>query len=65
MKLPETAEEIKHVEGLYNILGLPGCIGSIDCVHIPWEKCPASLHSSCKGKEGYPMLAFEVVVSHM
>ena len=56
--------EITHVEGLYGCLGLPGCVGSVDCVHIPWEKCPAGLLSSCKGKEGYPTLVFEVVVSH-
>ena len=62
--LPLTEAEITHVEGLYGHLGLPGCIGSADCVHIPWEKCPAGLLSSCKGKEGYPTLVFEVVVSH-
>jgi len=62
--LPLTEAEITHVEGLYGRLGLPGCIGSVDCVHIPWEKCPAGLLSSCKGKEGYPTLVFEVVVSH-
>ena len=32
--LPETETEIEHVEGLYGQLGLPGCISSVDCVHI-------------------------------
>ena len=25
----------------YNSLGLPGCIGSVDCVHIGWMWCPS------------------------
>ena len=64
IKLPEQEEEVRHVVDLYTRLGLPGCVGSVDCVHIPWDKCPAGLKSSCVGKEGYPTLAFEVVVSH-
>jgi len=35
--LPATEAEITHVEELYGHLGLPGCIGSVDCVYIPWE----------------------------
>jgi len=62
--LPETEAEVEHVEGLYGWLGLPGCIGSVDCVYILWEPCPAGLQSSCKGKEGYPTLVFKVIVSY-
>lgn len=64
IKLPTRADEIHHVEGLYRDLGLPGCLGSTDVVHVGWDMCPAGMRSDCVGKEGYPTLAFEVVVSH-
>ncbi len=44
--------------------GFSGCTGSADGVHIPWEMCPAGIHSRCKGKEGFPTIAFNVVSSH-
>lgn len=52
------------MEQLYCDLGIPGCLGSVDCVHVGWDMCPAGIRSDCGGKEGYPTLAFEVVVSH-
>lgn len=61
---PTTAEEIKHTTGVYARMGLPGCIGSTDCVHIRWERCPAGSRSLHKGKEGYPTLSYEVTVDH-
>ena len=61
---PSTAEEIAHVTGVYARMGLPGCIGSTDCVHIRWERCPAGGRSIHKGKEGYPTLSYEVTVDH-
>lgn len=61
---PQTAQEIRNVTGVYKRLGFPGAIGSVDCVHVRWDKCPFSLRSSCKGKEGYPSLAYEAVVDH-
>mmetsp|Transcript_14316 Transcript_14316/g.16648 ORF Transcript_14316/g.16648 Transcript_14316/m.16648 type:complete len:323 (+) Transcript_14316:290-1258(+) len=64
IKLPETEEELRHVLGLYERKGHPGCVGSVDCVHVIWDQCPAGLHSLCTGKEKVPTLAFEVVSSH-
>jgi hypothetical protein len=61
---PSKVEEVVHVESCYAKLGLPGCIGSIDCVHIGWDMCPAGYQADCTGKEGYATLAFEVLVSH-
>jgi hypothetical protein len=48
----------------YNAAGLPGCIGSIDCTHVHWDKCPASHRSLYLGKEKFPTAAFQVVSSH-
>jgi hypothetical protein len=61
---PTTSEDIKNVTTIYKLLGFPGAVGSIDCVHVRWDKCPFSLRSSCSGKEGYPTLAYEACVDH-
>ena len=64
--LPRTAEELKHVSDPYRCIGVPGCAGSDDCVHIFWGMCPANLQSRCKGKEprNVSSLVFELVSSH-
>jgi hypothetical protein len=62
--LPRTQEEVVHVLDYYDKLGVPGCTGSIDCVHWAWDSCPAGLHSDCKGKEGFPTVVFQVIVTH-
>ena len=33
-------DEIKRVTSVYSRVGLPGCIGSVDCVHLAWGMCP-------------------------
>ena len=43
-------------------MGLPGCIGSTDCVHFGWDRCPAGERSQHKGKEGFPTLSQDVTV---
>jgi hypothetical protein len=62
--LPRTNEELLHVSALYQLVGIPGCAGSADCVHVFWDVCPAHLQSRCKGKEKFPSLVFEMVASH-
>ncbi len=64
IKLPTDEEELRKIMYVYEKKGLPGCAGSIDCVHLIWDKCPAGLHSVCKGKGKFPTLAFQAVVSH-
>ena len=61
---PTTEEEIAKTTPIYSRLGLPECIGSTDCVRIRWERCPAGVRSSHKGKEGYPTIPYEVTVDH-
>jgi hypothetical protein len=41
IKPPDDEEEIVHITALYDQVGLPGCCGSVDVVHIPWGRCPA------------------------
>jgi Plant transposon protein len=59
--LPRDLEEYNHVVGEYADMGLPGCVGSVDCVHIGWDMCPTQQQNMYKGKEGYPSVAYEVI----
>jgi hypothetical protein len=38
---PPTGPYLEKMLQLYNLLGLPGCIGSMDCTHIRYAQCPA------------------------
>jgi hypothetical protein len=49
---------------IFHKMGLPGCVGSTDCVHLKWDRCAATLMNLCKGKEGYPSLVYSVTVDH-
>jgi hypothetical protein len=61
----ETKEEIDHVENLYRLIGYPGCVGSVDCVHVPWGAFTRTLQTQCKNKQKEtPPVVFEVVCSH-
>ena len=37
----EGSEEFRRSMEVYNALGLPGCIASVDGTHIPWERASA------------------------
>jgi hypothetical protein len=51
LKYPTTNDEIQHITGCYDRLGVPGCVGSVDCAHVTWDLCPAGLLvADCKGK---------------
>ena len=49
---------------MYQMLGFPGCMGSADATHVWWDRCPVSVVSQAKGKEGYPTLGFFTIVNH-
>jgi hypothetical protein len=59
--MPRDMEEYTSVVGEYTEMGLPGCVGSVDCVHIGWDMCPTQLQNMYKGKEGFPSIAYEVI----
>ena len=48
------AERMAH----YAALGIPGGMGSLDCTHVHWDKCPKWMKNLCVGKEGSPPLRF-------
>jgi len=62
---PPTGEYLRETMEIYMKCGFPGCVASMDCVHVAWGMCPASRFNDHKGKEGYPTVVFEVVVDHL
>lgn len=63
IRLPE-GEDLRRVESTYRSLGYPGAVGSIDCTHVPWERCAFSETTTHKGKEGYTTVVFEAICDH-
>lgn len=61
---PRNAEETRKTMAIYKRLGIPGAIGSTDCVHVKWERCPTQISNACTGKEGYSTLAWQATVDH-
>lgn len=51
-----TGDELLKTMSIYDSMGLSECIGSMDGVHIMWDKCPVSMTNLCKGKEKIPRL---------
>ena len=47
----------------YSMLGLPGCVGSIDATFVPWDSCSANLANLCNGDKSTGLL-YVVVVMH-
>jgi hypothetical protein len=42
--LPQDEMELKQVVEEYEQVRLPGCTpGSVDCIHIGWDRCPSSM----------------------
>eukprot|EP00965_Chrysotila_dentata_P078480 2585820-Pleurochrysis_carterae.AAC.1 len=50
--------------GVYEKLGFPGAICSIDGVHIHWARCPSKQWAAHKGKEGCPTRVYNVACDH-
>jgi hypothetical protein len=44
--------------------GFPGMLGSIDCMHWEWEKCPTSWHGQYRGHHKKPTIILEAVASY-
>jgi hypothetical protein len=63
VKLPEGSELHEAVE-LFRRDGLPGCVSSMDVVHVRYDRCPAQQRSLHAGKEGYPTLGFQFHCCH-
>ncbi|KAL1523828.1 hypothetical protein AB1Y20_018749 [Prymnesium parvum] len=57
-------QELEEDLGVYERLGLPGCLGSLDGVHVAWGNYPAPEFGLYQGKEGYTTVAWLVTCNH-
>jgi hypothetical protein len=57
------AEAADNLE-VYRRLGFPGAVGSTDCTHVYWGRCPAQLMNVYTGKEKSPTISYQVTVNH-
>ena len=55
--------ELQRSMKTYAMLGLPGCIGSMDATFVPWEKTSSHLSNVCDGDKGKGLL-YNVIVTH-
>jgi hypothetical protein len=54
-------EQLAFVVSDYEKIGFPGAVGSVDCVHIPWDRCPYEYRQMNRsGKDGFPTRVYEV-----
>ena len=61
--LPRNLTELRRLSVDYDNVGLPGCCGSMDVVHVKWCSCPTGDHNRAKGKSSYPTLAFQCLTN--
>lgn len=55
-----SAEKVKKLMQMSKIKHqLPGCIGSIDCMTLEWDKCPVQYAGACTGRHKRPTLVLE------
>ncbi|XP_040382233.1 putative nuclease HARBI1 [Oryza brachyantha] len=60
-----TTEDVEHLIQLGEHRGFPGMLGSIDCMHWHWEKCPYAWKGMyTRGDHGVPTIILEAVASH-
>lgn len=46
-----TPQDLKAISDLHSAVhGVPGMLGSLDCMHTYWKNCPKSWHGSHKGR---------------
>jgi len=60
---PPNETELKHILATNEARGFPGMIGSIDCMHWEWERCPTALAGMYKGHKGKPTIILEAVAT--
>jgi hypothetical protein len=48
--IPRNITEMQRISRHYNTAELPGCVGSMDVVHVKWADCLTGDHNRAKGK---------------
>lgn len=57
------AEDTARLMAINHARGWPGMIGSIDCMHWKWDKCPTAWRGAYKGHKDGPTMILEAVAS--
>jgi hypothetical protein len=60
LRLP-TLAELNDISQRNALRGLPGCMGSIDCMHWFWTRCPMAQRGMYQGKGGKASVVLEAV----
>lgn len=62
---PYNKEDATRVSALHEVkYGIPGMLGSLDCMHVRWKNCPVAYQGTYKGKEKYCSIVLEAVADH-
>jgi hypothetical protein len=64
MHMPIDTAELEGMEHVYSLLGLLGCVGSMDGVHFAWDNCPSTSVPAYKGKDTFPTVVYNVTCDH-
>jgi hypothetical protein len=57
------SDDLAVIEASNSKRGFPGMIGSVDCMHFSWKKCPVAYQGQYKGKEPWPTVVLEAVAT--
>ena len=59
-----TAADLQRLLDEGHAAGWPGCLGSIDCMHVRWKNCPSGWAGMFTGKEKHPTIVLEAIADH-
>ena len=60
-----TASQLKSIVNLHKVQhGVPGMVGSLDCMHCKWIKCPKVYHGAFKGSHDSPTVVLEAACDY-
>ncbi|KAL0863848.1 hypothetical protein Bca101_042966 [Brassica carinata] len=63
LRRPRT-EDLQRLLHIGDLLGFPGMIGSIDCMHWEWKNCPTAWKGQYTRGSGKPTIVLEAVASY-
>ena len=58
-------EDVKHVSLFHEkVHGIPGMLGSLDCMDEHWNNCPFAYQGAYQGKVKFSTLVLEAIADH-